>query len=109
MTEEEQAEDIDWENLYDEIRSSEIQEIKLKFLDNGKKITQLDDKEQPYTQFRFNCSRLDTKKEYAITYITSSKRLMEALKTLKPLKGKSLKITKTGANFQTNYIVTPIK
>ena len=104
-----EADDIDWENPFDDIRSSEVNEITIKFIDNGKRISREDDDGSPYTLFTFKCIRLDVSKKPEITYTTSSKRLIESLKLFTPLKGKSVKIIKQGSNFQTIYTVIEVK
>jgi len=106
---EEQGEDVDWECPYDEIRSSEVQNITVKFLDNGKKVTKMDDKEQPYTQYRFRVIKLDMTNPKEITYTTSSKRLIDEIALEAPIKDKSFEIIKTGTGFQTSYKLKDFK
>ena len=99
-----EAEDIDWEMPSDEIRSSEVDEIVLTFVDNGKKLRKMDDKGIEYNQFKFRGVREDISNPREITYITSSKRLVEdELSVLAPIEGKTVKITRTGSGFQTRY------
>ena len=96
---------IDWENPFDDIRSSEVDSIDLEFLDNGKKVIKEDDKGENYTQFRFKAIRKDITNPAEITYITSSKRLIEEISEHAPIEGKTVNITKTGSGFQTKYKV----
>jgi len=103
--EEEKEEPIDWENLYDEIKSSEVNEITLEFNTNGSKVRRKDDKGAYYNIFKFKGIRLDISNPSEVTYTTSSKRLMDELQDLKPLKGKKLHIVKKGSSFQTTYQV----
>jgi len=101
--EEDEGVPIDWENPYDEIRSSEITEIELTFLDNGRKILKEDDKGEMYTQFKFKCVREDISNPSEITFITSSRRLTDEIALIHPIKDKTVKITKTGTGFNTKY------
>ena len=100
------AVDIDWENPFDEIRSSEVLEIDLLFLNNGIKVVKEDEKGDEYTQFRFKCVREDISKPSEVTYITSSKRLIEEIAMVAPIKDKHLTVVKSGTGFQTKYRVT---
>lgn len=106
--EDEEGSDIDWENPFYEIRSSEINEIDVEFLDNGKKVVKTDEKGEEYTQYRFKCVRTDIENPAEIVYITSSKRLIEAVQGIAPIKGKTVKIEKTGSGFQTKYKITEL-
>lgn len=98
--------EIDWENPFDEIRSSEVAEIVLEFQDNGKKVIKEDDKGEEYTQFKFDCIRMDISNPADVLYTTSSKRLIEEMGEHAPIKDKTLKIVKSGTGFQTKYKVT---
>lgn len=99
---------IDWENPFDDIRSSEVDDIKLTFLDNGRKLTKLDEKDEEYTQYKFKCTRIDISNPADITYITSSKRLIEEISFVAPIKGKDIQILRTGTGFQTKYKVVEL-
>lgn len=101
--------EIDWENPFDEIRSSEVEKIKLKFLNNGRKVQKEDDKGEEYTQFKFDCTRMDISNPADVVYTTSSKRLIEELAEHAPIAGKILSIVKSGTGFQTKYKVTEEK
>lgn len=100
---------IDWENPFDAIRSSEVEDIKLEMLDNGRKLTKQDQDGEDYTQYKFKCKRVDIKTPAEITYITSSKRLIEEIQFVAPIEGKTLQITKSGTGFQTQYKVKEVK
>ena len=103
------GEPIDWDNPFDSIRSSELTEISLKFLDNGEFDEEEDEKTSEYYRvYKFDCIRLDVPKKNKILYTTSAKTLINALKTLMPIKGKSFKINKPSGNFPT-YTVIEIK
>ena len=99
---------IDWENPFSEIRSSEIADIKLTFLDNGRKLIKLDEKDEEYTQYKFKCMRIDISNPSEITYITSSKRLVEEIAFVAPIKDKDIQIIKSGTGFQTKYKVVEL-
>ena len=88
-------EPIDWESPFDSIRSAEINDVKLQFLDNGVKTRPLDEKGEEYTLFKFNCIRIDMKKPKEVSYSTSSKRLIEELMPLYPQKNKKFHITRS--------------
>lgn len=102
---EDEGTEIDWENPFTEIRSSEVSEIILEFLDNGMKFQRVDEKGEEYTQYKFKCIRQDISNPAEVTYITSSKRLIEEIVSVAPIKGKTCKIVKTGTGFQTKYSV----
>ena len=101
--------EIDWENPFDDIRSSEIADIKLKFENNGRKAIREDDKGVEYTQFKFDVIRMDISNPSAVSYTTSSKRLIDEFAEHAPIKGKILQIVKSGTGFQTKYKVTEVK
>lgn len=105
---EDEGMEIDWENPFDDIRSSELEDITFKFLDNGRKIIKEDDKGEEYTQFNFKVLRTDISNPAEIKYITSSKRLIEDIGGLAPIKGKEVQVTKTGSGFQTRYKVVEV-
>ena len=96
---------IDWENPFDDIRSSEIDDIKLTFLDNGRKVIKQDEKGEDYTQYKFKCMRIDISNPAEVKYITSSKRLIEEISSVAPIKDKDIQIIRTGTGFQTKYKV----
>ena len=100
--------EIDWENPFDDIRSSEVDDIKLTFLDNGRKVVKQDEKGSEYTQFRFKCMRIDISNPAEITYITSSKRLIDEITFVAPIKDKDVQILRTGTGFQTKYKVVEL-
>ena len=66
---------------------------------------QLKIKGEDYTQYIFKCVREDISNPTEITYTTSSKRLIEEMVDNAPVKGKTLKIVKSGTGFQTKYNV----
>ena len=99
---------IDWENPFDDIRSSEVDEITFKFLDNGRKIIREDDKGEEYTQFNFKVLRTDISNPAEVKYITSSKKLIKSLELIAPIKDKEVVINKTGSGFQTQYTVREV-
>ena len=75
----EEFEEIDWENLYDDIRSSEVSDITLKFLDNGFKGKFEDENGDLYTKFMWSCIRTGISNPTEVNYSTSSRRLMDAM------------------------------
>ena len=104
-----EGEVIDWENPFDYIRSSEVNEITLEFLDNGIKLKKLDENDEEYVLFVWKCIRKDITNPTEITYSTSSKRLIDGLTLEAPMKGKTLDIFKTGSGFQTQYKIKEVK
>jgi hypothetical protein len=104
-----EGEEIDWENPFSEIRSSEITDITLTFNNNGKKVIKFDDKGEEYSQFKFDCVREDISNPSGVLFTTSSKRLVEDIALLAPIKGKKVQIIKTGSGFQTKYKVKELK
>ena len=104
----EEWEEIDWENPFDDIRSSEVSDITLEFLDNGIKVTKEDESGAEYKQYKFSCVRTAITNPSEVNYTTSSKRLIEAMVPFKPIKGKELRIVKTGTGFQTMYSITEV-
>ena len=105
----EEYEEIDWESPDDVIRSSEVTDITLKFLDNGVNVTKLDDKDVPYKVKVFSCIHVGIKKPREIEFTSSSKRFSDAIKIIAPPKGKTLHIVKTGTLFNTQYSITEVK
>lgn len=104
----EEFEEIDWENIYDDIRSSEVSDITLEFLDNGFKGKFEDENGKPYTKYMWSCIRTGITNPTEVNYSTSSRRLMDAMELVAPVKGKELRIVKTGTAFQTMYTVTEV-
>ncbi len=96
---------IDWENPFDEIRSSELEDITLEFLENGRKLLKEDDKGDVYTQFKWKCMRVDISEPAEVVYMTSSKKLINQLKLEAPLESKTFNIKRMGTGFQTQYTV----
>ena len=99
---------IDWENPFDDIRSSEVESITFKFLDNGRKIVREDDKGEEYTQYNFKVLRTDISNPAEVKYITSSKKLIKSLELIAPFSDKEVEITKSGTGFQTQYTVKEV-
>ncbi|MCP4648579.1 MAG: hypothetical protein GY853_00680 [PVC group bacterium] len=99
---------IDWENPFDEIRSSEVDDITLEFLDNGVKVSKMDDKGNSYTQFKWSCMRMDISNPSEVLYLTSSKKLIAELRTEAPLVGRTFQILRSGTGFQTKYNVKTV-
>ena len=104
----EEWEAIDWENPFDEYRSSEVSDITLEFLDNGVKAKLEDEDGKLYTKYKWSCIRTQIENPTEIMYSTSSKRLIDAFELLKPVKGKELRIVKTGTGFGTMYSVSEV-
>ena len=106
--EEEEGEPIDWEFPFDDIRSAEIDDITMEFMDEGVKLKKYDDKDQAYEQFKWHVvvKNIATPKE--IVYRTSSKKLINDLQLEQPLEGKTLNINRTGTGFQTRYKVKEV-
>ena len=52
--------------------------------------------------------RIDISNPSEITYITSSKRLIEEIAFVAPIKDKDIQIIKTGTGFQTKYKVVEL-
>ena len=106
---EEFGEPIDWENPFDEIRSSEVVDITLEFLDNGIKVSKVDDKGNDYTQYKWSCMRMDIDNPSEVIYMTSSKLLIKEFMLEAPLEGKTFDINRSGTGFQTKYKVKQVE
>ena len=109
MDDYDEGEPIDWENPFDDIRSSEVEDITLEFLDNGRKLLKEDDKGDVYTQFKWKCMRMDITNPAEIIYMTSSKKLIGELKLEAPVEGKTFNIKRSGTGFQTQYKVSKVE
>ena len=77
-------------------------------MDNGRKLIKQDEKGEDYTQYKFKCIRIDISNPSEVTYITSSKRLIEEIAFVAPIKDKDIQIIKTGTGFQTKYKVVEL-
>ena len=99
---------INWDNPFKQIRSSEADDITLRFLENGRVVQMEDEKGNTYDQFRWKCMRTDIPEEDEVEYMTSSKLLINDLKLEMPLKGNEFQIIRAGTGFQTKYKVKKI-